>query len=123
MALGFVLEALTGGVETYTPRWLAQEVQLTTELERLKERLRAHGRHIFHRGVDWEEARDYSRRGVARAVAAASGRSRLARNLEAADKAFGRDDFQEARTLYEKLRSELGPAELARLQKLTAHGQ
>ena len=118
VALGFILQALTEGVDTYSPRWITKEAELAAELERLASRFVAHGREIFGGGVDWQRAREFARAGVAQAVAAASGRSRLASTLQAAKAAFGRDDLAEARELYERIADQLGPVELARLNRL-----
>jgi hypothetical protein len=115
VALGFVLQALTEGVETYSPRWITREAELAVELERLAARFVTHGRAIFGGEVDWRRAREFCRAGVAQAVAAASGRSRLAGTLESAEAAFGRDDWSKARELYERIEDRLGPVERARL--------
>jgi hypothetical protein len=118
VGLSFILQSLTEGIETYSPRWITREAELAAELERLASRFAAHGRAIFSGGVDWQRAREFSRAGVAQAVAAASGRSRLASKLQAAKVAFGRDELAEARELYESIADQLGPVELARLNRL-----
>lgn len=116
--LGFVLQALTEGIETHSPRWLTSSAELSAELDRLARRLADHGRMILGGLVDWQLARQYLQSAISRAALAASGRSRTARELEAAERAMGRDDFEEARTRYEKLGGDLGPLEARRLEAL-----
>lgn len=116
VALGFVLQALTNGVETYSPRWLTTEAQLMQEIERVRGRLSRHADRLFRGPINWPRAREFAAEGIARATAAASGRSRLARQLEAAEAAFGRDDFAACRASYENLGQQLGPVEVARLE-------
>jgi hypothetical protein len=115
--LGFVLQALTEGVATHSPRWLTSEAELVAELNRLGRRLDDHGADIFAGAVDWEVARRIAHTAIARAALAAAGSSQKARELEAAELALGRDELAEARRRYEIMR-EFGPVERRRLEAL-----
>lgn len=121
VALAYVLQALTEGGETFSPKWIKSESELVVELERLKSRLIAHGHAIFRGEIDWEKARDYMRMSIDQGIAAVSGRSRkaqLARKLEAAEDMYGQDELGKAKELYEEIADQLGAVELLRLERL-----
>lgn len=126
VALAYVLQALTEGVETFSPKWIKTEAELESELQRVKNRLAIYGRSIFSGQVDWEKALGYLRASIQQKVAALSGRSRkaqLARKLEAAEDLYGQDELRKARDLYEQIADQLGPVEMLRLERLRILGE